>query len=109
MKIFPYLIVILVIVCTACSSESVDGLNKALKEAGQNRSEFESVIAHYGNEPQKEAAAEFLISNMMDKYSVQGNFLDHYYALQDSLQSLEHIGHEDMRVFYDSIYQSHKW
>ncbi|MBO7415680.1 MAG: hypothetical protein J6U22_03800 [Bacteroidaceae bacterium] len=40
-------------------------LNNALKVAGSNRSELEAVLNHYKDNPEKLAAARFLIENML--------------------------------------------
>jgi hypothetical protein len=49
-------------------------MEAVLKQAGGNRSELEKVLKHYGKRPAdslKFRAAEFLIENMPDKYSVE--------------------------------------
>ena len=51
-------------------------LTKALDRAGNNRHELVSVLEHYENEPEKLAAADYLISNMQGHYSYQGPELD---------------------------------
>ncbi|MDR0572687.1 MAG: hypothetical protein LBG96_01425 [Tannerella sp.] len=61
--------VLLLSVCllTACSGAS--RLERALILAGDNRAELEHVLAHYRDDPQKLAAARFLIENMPGKYA----------------------------------------
>lgn len=64
-------------VCS-CGSDTAYSpeLTKALDRAGNNRHELVSVLEHYENEPEKLAAAEYLISNMQGHYSYQGPELD---------------------------------
>jgi hypothetical protein len=42
-------------------------VEKALKYAGDNRPELEAVLDHYKDNPEKLAAAKFLIENMPDQ------------------------------------------
>ena len=56
---------------TSCSYED-RLLRDALKAAGDNRAELEDVLEHYrtvDNDPQKYAAAKYLIANMPAHYS----------------------------------------
>jgi hypothetical protein len=46
------------------------GVEQALTLAGDNRAELEQALEHYRNEPQKLAAAQFLIANMIGKNSL---------------------------------------
>lgn len=55
-------IIIIFIVCAACSNHT-DLVEDALESAGSNRSELESVLEHYSDEPMKLQAAQFLIGN----------------------------------------------
>ena len=84
-------------------------LDRVLEQAGPHRAELESVLTHYQNEPLKRKAAEFLIVNMPGKYTLDGPFLTHYYEALDSIQALPYIYSEDMRTFYDSIYEFPQW
>lgn len=84
-------------------------LNSVLDQAGKNRTELEKVLVHYDSIPEKKKAAEFLIRNMPGRYSLQSPFLFRYYELLDSLQGLNYIGHDEMIVFYDSIYKRPEW
>lgn len=63
-------------------------LNHALDLAGENRSEFEKVLALYSGDPAdslKLRAAEFLIAYMPGHYSYTGDEIHKYYAEIDSL------------------------
>ena len=55
-------------------------LDYALDFSGSNRSELESVLEHYKDDPEKLAAAKFLIENMPAHYSYKSNEIDGYYA-----------------------------
>lgn len=63
---------------SSCGSEAVYSpeLAKALDRAARNRKELMEVLEHYENEPEKLAAAKFLIRNMHGHYSYQGAELD---------------------------------
>lgn len=55
---------ILAIFLVACTSLDNKRLEQVLLLAGDNRSELEKVLAHYADDPEKLAAARFLIMNM---------------------------------------------
>ena len=61
---------------TACSSDTEQRLNYALEFAGKNRTELEKVLVHYAEEPEKLAAARFLIENMPYHYGYSSWQLD---------------------------------
>ena len=54
----------LIFLSSACSSPEQKQLTSALELAGENRSELQSVLNHYQDDPDKLAAARFLIVNM---------------------------------------------
>ena len=56
----------------SCSSPQDRKLNYTLKMAGENRPELEKVLEHYKNDPEKLAAARFLIENMYRHFAYQG-------------------------------------
>ena len=63
--------IVIALLFTSCSEDS-RMLRDALKAAGDNRIELETVLEHYrtvDNDPQKLAAAEYLIANMPAHYS----------------------------------------
>ena len=62
------LVFFILLLHTACSSDSDQRLDYALKFAGENRVELEKVLSHYAEEPEKLAAARFLIENMPYHY-----------------------------------------
>ena len=61
------------LVFSSCNDSRVNGV---LKNAGENRSELESVLRHYENDPLKLQAARFLIENMDVHYSHGGDAVD---------------------------------
>lgn len=75
---------------TSCSEDS-RYLREALKVAGENRGQLEAVLEHYrtvDNDPQKLAAAEYLIANMPAHYSYRDTAaINRYYH-----QALEILG-----------------
>jgi hypothetical protein len=60
-------------------------LEDALRFAGNNRGELESVLAHYAADSLKYKAACFLIENMPYHYTVEGKTLSAYYEAIDSI------------------------
>ena len=71
-----------VVMCCSCMSD--DNLEQALRYAGPNRAELESVLHHYRSvdiDPQKLQAAEFLIENMPGHYSYRTNDIEDYYSI----------------------------
>ncbi|MBR4265345.1 MAG: hypothetical protein IKQ46_04730 [Bacteroidales bacterium] len=72
--------IILILLFASCTGAKSD-LDVALELAGSNRSELESVLEHYKDEPEKLAAAKFLIENMPAHYSYKSNEIDGYYAV----------------------------
>ena len=71
--------IILILLFASCTGAKSD-LDVALELAGSNRSELESVLEHYKDDPEKLAAAKFLIENMPAHYSYKSNEIDGYYA-----------------------------
>lgn len=67
--------------CSSCNSP----LSQALDEAGNNRSELETVLEHYKNDELKLQAARFLIENMDAHYSSQSEAIDTFYNNIDSI------------------------
>lgn len=65
----------------SCNSQ----LELALESAGSNRNELETVLAHYNGQPQKLAAARFLIENMPAHYSYRPGIIDDYYSYADRI------------------------
>lgn len=59
---------------SGCASDS--RLDYALKEAGENRAELESVLNHYAADSRKYAAAVFLIEQMPYRYGLEGEELE---------------------------------
>jgi len=68
-----------------CSDRDVS-LENALALAGDNRSELEVVLKHYADDPEKLAAAEWLITNMPGHYSYADTAqAERFYDALDSL------------------------
>lgn len=77
--IMYYIYFILIFFITSACNNYPDKVEKALKLAGENRSELEKVLIHYGQKKEdslKLKAAEFLISNMPYYYSLSGSELE---------------------------------
>jgi len=61
MRTLPALLLLAV---TAAAQVSDENVREALEAAGKNRAELEKVLAHFADEPQRLAAARFLVANM---------------------------------------------
>ena len=70
------IIIFSVIFICSCSSQKDKWLEQALQFSGKNRGELEKVLHHYTNDPEKQEAARFLISNMPRWYAYKGWQLD---------------------------------
>ena len=64
-----YPIICIMVLLSGCSLQTSNKLKSALEHAGTNRVELEKVLNHYRNDPEKSAAARFLIENMPGKYT----------------------------------------
>lgn len=90
MKKFISFSIAITLLFTSCSYED-RLLRDALKAAGDNRAELEDVLEHYrtvDNDPQKLAAAKYLIANMPAHYSYRN--MDAINAFYD--EALEILG-----------------
>ena len=85
-KFLIYLILLLI----SCSSNRNKQLEFVLESAGENRQEFEKVLEHYKNDPEKLYAAQFIIKNMIGK------------------QVIDSISIKNMQPFYDALINYHK-
>lgn len=82
--------IISVVAFTSCSRYPAD-VERALKLAGDNRTELEQVLEHYRNQPGYELkyrAAEYLIGNMPGKYSEDNKPTEVYQPLFDNWHQL---------------------
>ncbi len=94
------LLVILFTLATlsACTSRNPNYLEQSLQLAGKNRGELEKVLDHYKDNPQKLAAAHFLIENMPYHYYFAGKGMEDY----DSIYARMAIEPKQLR---DSIFR----
>ena len=70
-----------VLLLLSCSNRT-NYLDQSLRQAGNNRSELEQVLEHYADNPEKLAAARFLIENMPAHYSYADSSAIHeYYSI----------------------------
>lgn len=77
-KIFVFILVSILIGCTNQGKY----LDHSLRQAGNNRPELERVLEHYADNPEKLAAAHFLIENMPAHYSYADSSAIHeYYSI----------------------------
>src|SRR5918999_323166 len=80
------LIFLILSIFVSCNNNQ-ENIQQVLLMAGNNQSELQKVIDHYKGNAEKLQAAEFLISNMHDKNSLDGyavtNF-DVFFTILDS-------------------------
>jgi len=66
------ILIIVIYLLTACQNHmthvSQRDMKSTLALAGSNRDELERVLEHYQDDPQKLAAARYLIADMKDNY-----------------------------------------
>ena len=101
MRILSCLFILLLLLsCTHGKKSKLD----TLLFANPNKEELEKVLAHYKNpfDKEKYEAAMFLISNMGDKYSLEGEPLDKYFTIYEDILSRYKWGIKNYKVL-DSI------
>ena len=95
-------------VLLACKENSVS-LTQAFDMAGENRKELQKVLDHYNNNPQKLKAASFLISNMINKFSLDSTSVQdvqpYYDAMIHYVKEHDDYGVSMMYYICDSIRQ----
>lgn len=67
---------ILLVLLFSCQTEEKQRLDAVFHFAENNRPELEKVLTHYAGNPEKQAAACFLIENMLHKFGYTGWQLD---------------------------------
>ena len=67
------------LIVVGCSNHTP--LDTALQYAGDNRPELKAVLDHYKDNPEKLAAAKFLIENMPAHRSYKGDEIHQYYEI----------------------------
>lgn len=97
-----------ILLLTCCGRESAS-IRYALRQAGDNRPELESVLSHYVDEPEKLAAARYLIANLPAHYSYADSDAIHEYynyaarILSDTILTPEQQ-RDSMLAVTDSLY-----
>lgn len=72
--------------CNRADSDIDSAVERTLQLAGDNRTELQHVLDHYSDNPEKEAAAKFLIANMPGHYSYDNDeAMRLYWHTTDSL------------------------
>ena len=83
-----YLVLLGAVIALFCTCYKRSDLSMALYYADDNREELENTLRHYMFEdpnPEKFAAAKYLIENMPGHYSYQNSAIYSYYAYADSI------------------------
>ncbi len=85
----PQNIIIALLMYSLCFSSCHDvKLRKALDYSGKNRAELEKVLEHFQDDPEKLAAAKFLITNMSAHVSFYGDEIENFYRDAEDVLSL---------------------
>lgn len=88
---------------------SENKLKRTLKSAGPNRSELDAVLEHYQDDPEKLAAASFLIENMFHWYGYAGWQLDSLLSVMAEGTKERYISKETIEEWRDiSGYSAYK-
>ncbi|MDR2286915.1 MAG: discoidin domain-containing protein [Prevotellaceae bacterium] len=114
MKIQLIYLTTALILFTGCTRYSPE-IEDVLRQAGDNRSQLEKVLKHYSRKPAdslKLRAAEFLIANMPDKYSVEYDvpfenlmaFCIQMKGIESQQDALEAYGSMEPIIKYDVKY-----
>ncbi len=84
MKTFNVVILCIIVVLTACQNHTIHisqrNIESTFTLAGENSSELERVLEHYQDDPQKLAAARYLIADMKDNYYLVSDGIDSVHA-----------------------------
>lgn len=83
----------------ACASPSGPLYEEALKASGDNRAEWDKVMAHYRNDSLKTRAARFLIGNMLGKYYLAGGKVDRFHAFIDSVYQIRQAEYDEKSIY----------
>lgn len=86
-------VIILVLIQVSCINRN-ERLNRALKEAGDNSGEIIKILEHFKDDSIKLEAAQFLIENMINKFS-----LDHTILYEGAIYN----PNEFIELFGDSV------
>lgn len=85
------IVLVLCLLLTVSCNHSPDGVDQALALAGDNRGALEKVIAHYSQDPAdslKLKAARFLIANMPGFHYYEGEVIEKYYQVFDTIPKI---------------------
>jgi len=101
-RIFPYLIALPVLLSAGC--ELPESTAKVIQNSG-NEIELQKVVAYYrqGNDDRKLRALFFLIDNMQYKVHPQGQGVNNYASLLDSLSNTPTERKEWLEHIFDSL------
>ena len=95
-----FLLIIPLLPLVSCTGK----LERALRLAGDNRSELESVIRHYADSPQKKDAAVWLIENMPGHVSLGGDYAGYCDAMDSILAGRrEFKAYEEFEAYWQEI------
>lgn len=102
--IFKIYIILTVLIIVSYSCNYKDSADSRLMPKNNYTPELEKVIKHYKHEGNKEKleAARYLIENMKDKYSIQGDILSDYFGVYNKINDLYVSGILDYKIL-DSI------
>ena len=100
-------IAVCVEIISSCSDSYDRDIQYALDLAGDNRTELEQVLEHYSDEPEKLAAARFLIENMPGHYSyADTTAAEKFYDSLDSLiETMTDCDRSDLQKAIVNLYK----
>lgn len=91
-------VILIIIFLTGCRDSRNNQLDLALQTAKGNRQQLEKVLQHYQGDEQKEAAARFLIRNMLGKFYLEGKAVDEFHQFIDSVYQTEQEEYDQQTI-----------
>lgn len=100
---------VVMLLLTGCHSRAIpEGVDLALEQAKDNRSELFKAIEYYQGDSLKQKALFFLLENMSDKYYLKGKAIDEYYTFIDSVYQIRQEEY-DIPAIYEAFAKQAKY
>lgn len=90
------IILTLTVSSTSCRNDRSQ-LTYSLESAGSNRSELETVLKHFRNDPSRQEAARYIIKGLPAHVSLREEWIGSYYSYADSILSVGEMSPEEQR------------
>lgn len=97
-----FLLLLLITWSTSCNQPS-NRPEQVIATAGGNAGELEKVLAYYRDQPLKQRAARFLISNLPYHYHFEGPGVDTFQQLFSKIITTPEERKKDLGTIWDSL------